>query len=104
MNANRRNKAYDYYLNEKLHAHISCLRPLLIIQTYSQNYFIKYFLGLDLNTNSLTEATIPDGWDDIIDWEEVINMPSYPYSGSIRKIAENGEDGKIFFVRLGRQQ
>ena len=75
-----------------------------IIQTYSQNYFIKYFLGLDLNTNSLTEATIPDGWDDIIDWEEVINMPSYPYSGSIRKIAENGEDGKIFFVRLGRQQ
>ena len=73
-----------------------------IIQTYSQNYFIKYFLGLDLNANSLTEATIPEGWDDIIDWEEVIAMPSYPYSGSIRKIAENGEDGKIFFVRLGK--
>ena len=72
-----------------------------IIQTYSQQYFIKYFLGLDLNTNSLTEATIPEGWDDIIDWNEVIAMPSYPYSGSIRKIAENGEDGKIFFVRLG---
>ena len=73
-----------------------------IIQTYSQDYFIKYFLGLDLNTNSLTESTIPEGWDDIIDWEEVISMPSYPYSGSIRKIAENGEDGKIFFVRLGK--
>ena len=73
-----------------------------IVQTYSQKYFIKYYLGIDLNINSLTESTIPDGWEDIIDWDEVIAMPSYPYSGSIRKIAENGDDGNIFFVRLGK--
>ena len=71
-----------------------------ILQTYGQDYFIRYYLGLRLNTNILTESTIPEGWDDVIDWDAVIAMPSYPAYGCVQKMGES-DGSSIFFVRLG---
>ena len=71
-----------------------------ILQTYGQEYFIRYYLGLRLNTNILTESTIPEGWDDVIDWDAVIAMPSYPAYGCVQKMGES-DGSSIFFVRLG---
>lgn len=74
-----------------------------IIQTYAQNNFILYFLGVNLNINSLREDSIPEGWDEIINWDAVKSMPCYPAYGSIQKMAETNE-GSIFFVRLGNSE
>ena len=60
-----------------------------IVGTYSQAEFVRYYLGLNLNIA---------GWDitDELELrEDVMQMPSYPYYGSIRKI-----DG-YYVVRLG---
>ena len=57
-------------------------------------------MGLRLNTNILTESTIPEGWDDVIDWDAVIDMPSYPAYGCVQKMGES-DGSSIFFVRLG---
>ena len=60
-----------------------------IVGTYSQSEFVRFYLGLTLNVA---------GWDitdALAEREDVIQMPSYPYYGSVQKL-----DG-YFVVRLG---
>ena len=60
-----------------------------IVGTYSQSEFIRFYLGMTLNVA---------GWDitDVLaEREEVIQMPPYPYYGSVQKL-----DG-YFVIRLG---
>ena len=60
-----------------------------IVGTYSQSEFIRFYLGLTLEVA---------GWDitDVLaEREEVIQMPPYPYSGSVQKL-----DG-YYVIRLG---
>ena len=60
-----------------------------IVGTYSQSEFVRFYLGLTLEVA---------GWDitDVLaEREEVIQMPPYPYSGSVQKL-----DG-YYVIRLG---
>ena len=60
-----------------------------IVGTYSQSEFVRFYLGLTLHVA---------GWDitDILaEREEVIQMPQYPYYGSVQKL-----DG-YYIIRLG---
>ena len=60
-----------------------------IVGTYSQSEFVRFYLGLTLEVA---------GWDitDVLaEREEVIQMPPYPYFGSVQKL-----DG-YYVIRLG---
>ena len=60
-----------------------------IVGTYSQSEFVRYYLGLTLNIA---------GWDitdELEQKEDIIQMPPYPYYGSVQKF-----DG-YYVIRLG---
>ena len=60
-----------------------------IVGTYSQSEFVRYYLGLTLNIA---------GWDitdELEQREDIIQMPPYPYYGSVQKF-----DG-YYVIRLG---